>query len=167
MAERISSELKEKIKLEIGEYLLKELEKYPSAYEEIRSPMIVYRGVPLIEFPKLIPIIETIIIIAQTAFLLMHGKIIIENWKHAKTIEDLILRMKSSCEESEKTIDVYRKNADRINKISNEMNDLNNKMVNSGVPNDVAEIMIVNSIIDTVNLIGTPDDSMEHENKRS
>ena len=35
MNRTISSEFKEKINIEIGEYLLKELEKYPNAYKKI------------------------------------------------------------------------------------------------------------------------------------
>lgn len=116
---KITSELKEKINLEIGTYLSKELQKYPDASKKIRHPL--KRGVPAIN-PQLIPVLETLIIIIQTVFLMVHGRLIIEHWRHIKTINELNSVLESAAKETTTNVDKIKIISDRINILSNMLN---------------------------------------------
>lgn len=159
MVDIISSEFRKKIETEIGEYLLKELEKYPAASKKIHRPVIRTRGeIPTIA-PQLIPILETIIIIIQSVFLMAHGRLIIEHWRHVKEMNDINLALRIAAKKSEENVKM-------INKISYEMNNLNNKLNNFGLPNDAKDDIFVVLIKKIANILADYDILLKDQKER-
>ncbi len=140
MVNIISSEFRKEFEVEIKEYLLKELEKYPNAITRVRG------GIPTISH-ELTPIFETVFLIIQTILIMAHGKLIVDHWRHVKTMNDICSVLYNAAEESK----------DYVELISNNIKNLNTELNNFNLPNDARDALFVDLIKKIANKLADDD----------